>query len=1062
MNAVSSAAAPYLQWVAGTTCSAFMWIAPVRIRYFNNPSKAISRMIRITEEGYAGNQADPGRRWILQRRFPQSEVQLVKVFRYLIPCGLLVPALMAQVSVLTWHNDNARTGQNLLETILSPANVNSTNFGLKFKLPVDGQVDAQPLYVPALSINSATHNVVYVVTENDTLYAFDADTGAQLWSQSVSDGENPSDDRGCGQVSPEIGVTSTPVIDLGSGPHGTIYLVAMTKDNSGNYHQRLHALDLVTHAEEFGGPVAIQATYPKTSGVTTFDPKQYKDRAALLLLNGIVYTSFASHCDNGPYSAWIMGYNESTLSQVTVLDLTPNGNDGSIWQAGAGPAVDPGGNIYFLLANGTFDTTLNAAGLPSEGDYGNAFMRVSTSGGLSVVDYFTMFNTVSESNGDVDLGSGGAMVLPTVTDALGHPRELAVGAGKDGNAYVVDRNNMGKFNANNDSAIYQQFALGGSVFSSPAWFNNTLYYGPVGQQLSAYPYSGGSFGSPSSNSSASFGYPGTTPSISANGSSNAIVWAMENSSPAVLHAYNAASLTTELYNSNQAANKRDNFGAGNKYMTPMIANGKVYAAATSSDDSTNVVGVFGLLNCTYSIASPSASYDSGATAASVDVTAPSGCSWSVATTSNFITVTAGSSGSGNGTVSYSIPANPGTQRAGTLLIAGSTFTITQSGADSLVPAPSSPAPANGATGVPTNPTLSWTGSDGATSYDVYFGTSSTPPLLSNTTTASFAPGALSLGIAYYWRVVAKNSSGTNSSPVWSFTTSTTAGVPTVGPVMPNMGTGASQTFTLQYSDTAGAASLQEAYAFFSASLATSINSCMLHYDVAANQINLLNDGGTAWTPATPGAATTLQNSQCSLNVTSTAVTINGNTLTLTLAMTFTPAYAGSKKIYQWDNDVLGASSGWQNVGTWNVPGGSGTPTVVSVSPSSGSGASQSFTLQYSNVAGVWVLFSSSLSSPANQSCMLYYNQSGGQVYMQNSAGTAWLPGTPGAGTMLANSECSLKLASTSIVLNGSTLTLNLPMKFKAAFAGAKNIYTYAVDASGANSGWQQPGTWTVP
>ena len=219
-----------------------------------------------------------------------------------------------------------------------------------------------------------------------------------------------------------------------------------------------------------------------------------------------------------------------------------------------------------------------------------------------MVDDFTMSNMVSESNGDVDLGSGGAMVLPTLTDALGHPRELAVGAGKDGNAYVVDRNNMGKFNKSNDSAIYQQFGLGGSVFSSPAWFNNTLYYGPVGQQLAAYPFSGGSFGSPSSQSSKVFTYPGTTPSISANGSSNAIVWAMENSSTAVLHAYDAANLGTELYNSNQAANSRDNFGVGNKYMTPTIANGKVYAAATSSDDSTNVVGVFGLLHCSYSIA----------------------------------------------------------------------------------------------------------------------------------------------------------------------------------------------------------------------------------------------------------------------------------------------------------------------------------------------------------------------------------------------------------------------------------------------------------------------------
>ncbi len=510
---------------------------------------------------------------------------------------LLAPGLGAQ-AVLTWHNDAARTGQNLGETILTPANVNSTNFGLKFKLSVDGQVDAQPLYVPLLSIGGATHNVVYIATENDTLYAFDADTGAQLWSQSVADGENPSDDRGCGQVTPQIGVTSTPAIDLTSGPHGTIYLVAMTKDNSNNYHQRLHAIDLVTHAEEFGGPMEVQATYPKTSGVTTFDSKQYKDRAGLLILNGVVYTSWASHCDINPYTAWLIGYNESTLSRVSVLNMTPNGSEGSIWQAGAGPAADSNSNVYFLLANGTFDTTLNGAGLPSKGDYGNAFMNISTSSGLAVADYFTMYNTTNESNNDEDLGSGGAMVLPTLNDALGHPHPLAVGAGKDGNAYVVDRSNMGKFNKNNDSAIYQQFGLGGSVFSSPAWFNNTLYYGPVGSQLSAYPYSGGSFGAASSQTSTNFTYPGTTPSISANGSVNGIVWAMENSSPAVLHAYDATNLANELYNSNQAANSRDQFGVGNKFMTPTIAHGKVFAAATSSDNSTNVVGVFGLLKTT--------------------------------------------------------------------------------------------------------------------------------------------------------------------------------------------------------------------------------------------------------------------------------------------------------------------------------------------------------------------------------------------------------------------------------------------------------------------------------
>ncbi len=587
-------------------------------------------------------------------------------------------ALRAQSGVLTWHNDAARTGQNLLETILTPANVNSTSFGKLFTLSVNGKVDAQPLYVPSLAIPSqGTHNVLYVATEHDSVYAFDADTGTQLWKVSLlAIGEQTSDDRGCGQVSPEIGITSTPAIDLTSGPHGTIYTVAMSLDGSGNYHQRLHALDLTTGAEEFGGPKAVQATFPGTGagssgGISTFDPKQYKERAALLISNGIVYISFASHCDIAPYNAWVMGYNESSLAQVSAIDLTPDGSDGSVWQAGAGPAADAGGNLYFLIANGTFDTTLTAAGFPVRGDYGNAFMNLSTHSGLSVVDYFTMDNTVSESNGDVDLGSGGAILLPTLTDSQGNQRALAVGAGKDGNGYVVDRNNMGKFHTASN-AVFQQLALGGGVYSSPAWFNNTLYYGAVSQPLRAFSFANGKFGaSPSSHSPTSFGYPGATPSISANGSANGIVWAAENSSPAVLHAYEASNLGTELYNSNQAANSRDQFGAGNKYITPTVANGKVYVGTT------NGVGVFGLLPCTYSINMSSLSLSASAGGNEVNVTAPSGCSWSVANTSNFITVTGGASGTGNGVVSFTVPANLGTSRTGALVIAGHQFTVTQ-------------------------------------------------------------------------------------------------------------------------------------------------------------------------------------------------------------------------------------------------------------------------------------------------------------------------------------------------------------------------------------------------
>ncbi len=502
------------------------------------------------------------------------------------------------IQVTTYHDDNMRSGQNTQETTLTTANVNMASFGKVGFYAVDGKVDAEPLYLQNFSIGGATHNVLYVVTEHDSAYAFDADTGTVLWHVSaLGTNETTSDPRNCGQVVPEIGITSTPVIDPNAGAHGTIYLSAMSKDSSGNYHQRLHALDLTTGAEMSGSPVAIQATYPGTgaassNGQVSFDPGQYNERAGLLLLNGVVYLGWTSHCDAGPYTGWIMGYNENTLTQTSVLNLTPNGSEGSIWQSGAGLAADSSGNIYFLDANGTFDTTLNSSGMPANGDFGNAFMKLSTAGNkLAAADYFVMFNTTAESNADEDFGSGGALLLPDQTDASGAVHHLAVGAGKDRNIYIVDRDNMGKFNASANN-IYQELsgALAGGEFGMPAYWNNTVYYGSVGDVLRAYPLAQAKLATtPGSQSMHIFPYPGATPSISSNGTTNGIVWAIDNSNPAVLYAYDATNLDKELYDSSQAANGRDQFGPGNKFITPMIANGKVFLGTT------NGVAVFGLL-----------------------------------------------------------------------------------------------------------------------------------------------------------------------------------------------------------------------------------------------------------------------------------------------------------------------------------------------------------------------------------------------------------------------------------------------------------------------------------
>jgi outer membrane protein assembly factor BamB len=500
-------------------------------------------------------------------------------------------------NVLTYHNNNARTGLNPLETTLTLSNVNSGSFGKLFTLSVDGLVDAEPLYLSAVPISgSGTHNLLIVATEHGSVYAFDADTGSQIWHIStLKSGETTSDDRGCSQVTPEIGITSTPAISRPAGSNGVIYTVAMSKDSSGNYHQRLHALDATTGNELYKGPVDIAAKFPgsgdnSSGGFVVFDPAQYKERSGLLLLDGMVYLTWASHCDIRPYTGWVMGYNHATLAQETVLNVTPNGNEGAVWGAGAGLAADPYGNIFFLDANGIFDSTLNASGFPSSGDYGNAFIRLTSKGGLAVADYFEMDNGQQESDADQDLGSGGAILLPTMKNSSGTTLELAAGAGKDNNLYVVNRNSMGKFNPNSNN-MYQELtgALPGGIWSMPAYFDGRLYFGPVGQPILAFQFKAARLqATPVAQTVTTFGYPGATPSISSNGSKNAIVWATENSNPAILHAYNALSLQ-ELYNTSQAANGRDQFGAGNKFITPMIINGKVYVGTTTG------VGVFGLL-----------------------------------------------------------------------------------------------------------------------------------------------------------------------------------------------------------------------------------------------------------------------------------------------------------------------------------------------------------------------------------------------------------------------------------------------------------------------------------
>jgi hypothetical protein len=540
--------------------------------------------------------------WLLSR-FMASERRRPITCCFLIFLGLALPAA-AQVNVIMQHNDRLRSGANLSESILTPASVNSTTFGKKFAYTVDGYVYAQPLYLSQVNIPKlGLHNVVYVVTEHDSVYAFDADSNsgansAPLWKTSLTNAANgvttvSSGDAGCGDLVPEIGITGTPAIDPVAK---TIYFVAKTKEK-GTFVQRLHALDATTGLERPNSPVEIQATVAGTgagsvNGQISFDSLTEGQRPGLLLMSGVVYIGWASHCDRGPYHGWLLGYDKKTLKQVAVFNSTPNGGLGGFWASGSGLAGDAAANaIFAVTGNGTFDA--NNSGL----DYGESILRLDrASGSFGVSDFFTPNNAQSLNNGDTDLGSGGVLLLPNGPAGVPH-QQLLIESGKQGSIYLVDRNAMGHFNSKNNSQIVQfiPFALG-NVFSMPAWWNNRVYFGGSGDNLKVFnfdPQGRKLVTSPSSQSPSPFGPPGTTPSISAKGNTNAIVWALQtdayaSNGPAVLHAYNALNLATELYNSNQKAS-RDALPGAVKFAVPTIANGKVYVGTQQQ------LTVFGLL-----------------------------------------------------------------------------------------------------------------------------------------------------------------------------------------------------------------------------------------------------------------------------------------------------------------------------------------------------------------------------------------------------------------------------------------------------------------------------------
>lgn len=535
----------------------------------------------------------------------------MKPFTLLILLSAFCTSLAsAQVAVLTYHNDNSRTGQNLAETILTPSNVNVNSFGKLFTHAVDGQIYAQPLYVPNVAIaGKGTHNVVFAATENDSVYAFDADsnTGVNagpLWKAAFANpaiGITPasSTDVGCTNISPQIGITGTPVIDL---PNGTLFVIAKTKEVSQgatNFYQRLHVIDISSGAEKLGGPFLIQGSVPgnclpNSNGHVTFDALHLNQRGALALSKGVVYAIWASHCDNNPYTGWVMAFSAATGHLRAAFNTAPDVGTVSyecragVWQGGAAPAVDTSGNLFLATGNGYFNAN-EAGGV----DYGDTQLKLTLSKtGFAVSDYFTPYNQASLDAADTDLGSGGILLLP---EQSGPNPALLVNAGKEGSIYLVNRDNMGKYNPSGDTQIVQELpnAIGG-VFGMPAYFNETVYFGGGNDSLKAFNLTNGLLGtSPTSRSSFAFGFPGPTASISANGTSNGIVWALDNGAagsggPAILHAFDATNLANELYNTSQDAT-RDQLGPAVKFTVPTIVNGKTYVGTGNS------LAVFGLL-----------------------------------------------------------------------------------------------------------------------------------------------------------------------------------------------------------------------------------------------------------------------------------------------------------------------------------------------------------------------------------------------------------------------------------------------------------------------------------
>src|SRR5271154_269786 len=534
-----------------------------------NWTSSNSAVAKIAPSGLAHGQARGGTTIGAELLTPLGKIQTATRLT-------VVSTTSPLAGVYSYRYDNTGTGQNRFETLLTPRNVNAATFGKLFAAPIDGYVYAQPLYVREVAVvGQGTHNVVYVATENDTIFAIDADTGAELFRSNLGPAV-PKVQLPCPDMGPQIGITGTPVIDPVTN---TLYVAAKTFSN-GSSSFYLHAIDLSSGKEKAGSPVLITATLSgtgagKSNGAVAFDAAPQLQRPGLVLTNGQLIIAFGSLCDRGAFHGWVFAFDAGSLRRTGVFLTTPNGSHGGIWQAGGTPVVDPQGNLHVITGDGEFDAYDGGA------DYGDTFLKLRLAGNDAIVptDYFTPFDQKELDVENVDLGASGPMILP---DQLGQYSHVLFGAGKNGSMYLVNRDDMGHFQSSSNNQIVQYIP---HVFptrihvSAAYWRNSTsewIYVGPVEGSLHAFPLSRGRLSpTASSQTPTIFGYPGALPVISSNGDSDGIVWALENYN-GVLHAFDATNLSTELYNAKQAPNGRDAAEHGVQFYAPMIATGKMY------------------------------------------------------------------------------------------------------------------------------------------------------------------------------------------------------------------------------------------------------------------------------------------------------------------------------------------------------------------------------------------------------------------------------------------------------------------------------------------------------